>query len=320
VLAGHDVIDPAVRQADRGMWAVKWSCGGLLATALLQAVVAVVSGSVALLADTIHNLADAATAIPLAAAFAVGRRAPSRRFPYGLGRVEDLAGVLIVATIATTAALAGYQSLLRLFRPPPVEHLGAVAGASLIGFVGNEAVALLRITVGREIGSAALVADGYHARVDGFTSLAVLAGAIGVWLGHPLADPVAALLITAIVLRLVWESAGAVLTRLLDGVDPGVLDDAERAGREVPGVRDVAEVRARWTGHRLVIELNIAVDPDATVTEGHRLAKEVRHRILHRLPRVTGVMVHVDPATESGERFHHVEGHAHDGLPVHAHR
>ena len=190
----------------------------------------------------------------------------------------------------------------------------------MVGFLGNEAAALIRIKVGREIGSAALVADGYHARADGLTSLAVLVGAIGVWLGYSLADPMVGLLITVAILHLVWQSARAVFTRILDGVDPEVLDAVEQAARHVPGVHNVAEVRARWIGHRLTLELNVAVNPDLTVTEGHAVAKEVRHQVLHHVPHVSGVTVHVDPATESGEAFHHIDSHAHDGLPVHRHR
>ena len=302
------------------MWALKWSFVGLLATALFQLAVVVISGSVALLADTIHNFADAATAIPLAIAFAFARLKPSRRFPYGYGRLEDLAGVLIVVTILTSALIAGYESLVRLLRPHPVGYLWAVAVASVIGFFGNEAVAIFRIRVGREIGSAALVADGYHARADGLTSLAVLVGAIGVWLGYSLADPIVGLLITVAILHLTWQSAGAVFARMLDGVDPEVLEAAEHAARHVPGVHDVAEVRARWIGHRLTLELNIAVNPDATVTEGHGVAKEVRHQVLHHVSHVSAVTVHVDPATESGEAFHHIGSHAHDGLAPHSHR
>src|SRR5262249_9929666 len=285
----------------RGMWALKWSFIGLLATALLQLVVVIISGSVALFADTLHNFADAATAIPLAIAFALARLNPSRRFPYGYGRVEDLAGVVIVVTILTTALISGYESILRLFHPPPVGHLWAGAVGSLVGFLGNEVVALFRIKVGHEIGSAALVADGYHARADGLTSLAVLIGVGGVWLGYPVADPVVGLLITLAVLRLVWQSAHAVFTRMLDGVEPGVLEAAEHAARHAPGVRDVAEVRARWIGHRLTLELNVAVSPAVTVTDGHQVAKEVRHQVLHHVPHVSQVTVHVDPATESGE-------------------
>lgn len=315
----HGVVDPGVAATERGMWALKWSFVGLLVTALVQLAVVAISGSVALLADTIHNFADAATAIPLAIAFAFARLKPSRRFSYGYGRAEDAAGVLIVLTILVTAILAGYQSVRRLLHPEPIEYLWAVAGASVLGFLGNEAVAFVRIKVGREIGSAALVADGYHARADGLTSLAVLGSAAGVWLGYPLADPVSGALITLAILGLVWRSARAVFTRLLDGVEPGVLETVERVVQHVAGVRAVAEVRARWIGHGLRLELNVAVDPALSVTEGHSVAKEVRHQILHHLPHVSGVTVHVDPATEIGEGFHRIKAHAHDGLAVHVH-
>jgi divalent metal cation (Fe/Co/Zn/Cd) transporter len=110
------------------------------------------------------------------------------------------------------------------------------------------------------------------------------------------------------------------LARILDGVEPEVLEASEHTARQVPGVREVAEVRARWIGHRLHLELNVAVDPALSVAEGHGIAKEVRHQILHQVPHVSKVMVHVDPATEVGETFHHVEAHAHDGLPIHSHR
>jgi cation diffusion facilitator family transporter len=315
----HGIVDPAIVSTDRGLWVLKWSFLGLLTTALLQLAVVVVSGSIALLADTIHNFADAATAIPLAIAFVFARLKPTRRFPYGYGRVEDLAGVLIVGTISATALITGYESALRLFRPEPVAHLWAVAGAAVLGFLGNEAVAEFRIKVGHAIGSAALVADGYHARADGLTSLAVLIGAAGVWLGYPVADPLTGLVITVGILRLAWQSASAVFTRMLDGADTEIVDAAEHAARHVVGVDDVAEVRARWIGHRVTLELNVAVNPALTVAEGHEVAKEVRHQVLHHVPHVSRVTVHVDPSTESGETFHHIESHAHDGLPIHAH-
>jgi len=316
----HGLVDPVITTTARGIWAVKWSFVGLLATALLQAVAVALSGSVALLADTLHNVGDALTALPLWVAFVFARLRPSPRFPHGYGRMEDLAGAVIVLTILASAVVAGYESVVRLLRPEPVAYLAAVAAASVIGFVGNEAVARLRIRVGREIGSAALVADGAHARADGLTSLAVAAGAAGVWLGYPVADPIVGIVITLVILHLVWASARAVFTRMLDGVEPGVLEAAADTARHVEGVRDVGEVRARWSGHWLHLELNVAVDADLSVAEGHRIAKEVRHRILHGLPHVSGVTVHVDPATEVGERFHGVEAHAHDGLPPHSHR
>ena len=315
----HAFIDPTMVSTDRGVWALKWSFVGLLATALIQLVVVGMSGSVSLLADTIHNFADAATAIPLWIAFAFSRLKPSRRFPHGYGRVEDLAGIAIVLTILFSALVAGYQSVLRLLHPRPVSHLAAVVIAAVLGFAGNEAVALFRIKVGRDIGSAALVADGYHARADGLTSLAVLGGAVGVWFGYPMADALIGVLITLVILVLVWQSTRTVLSRMLDGVEPEILEAAEHAARHAPGVRDVAEVRARWVGHRLSMELSIAVDPALSVTGGHEIAKEVRHQILHHLPHVSSVTVHVDPTTEPGEEFHRVEAHAHDGLPVHSH-
>jgi len=225
----HGTIDPAMLTTQRGIWAVKWSLIGLTATALSQVVIVLFSGSVALLADTIHNFGDATTAIPLWIAFAMARRKPSPRFTYGYGRVEDVAGVIIVLTILFSAVVAGYQSLDRLIHPQPVQHLWAVVAASIFGFAGNEAVAVFRIRVGKEINSAALVADGHHARVDGFTSLGVLLGAVGVWLGYPSADPIVGLLITIAILRIVWESGKAVLTRLLDGVDPEVIDEIRHA-------------------------------------------------------------------------------------------
>ena len=174
------------REGLRALWI---SLAILAATAVAQALVVAWSGSVALLGDTVHNLADAVTALPLGIAFVLGRRAPTRRYTYGYGRAEDLAGVVIVLAITASALLAGFAAVRRLAEPQPVEHLWAVATAGVLGFLGNEVVARYRIRTGRRIGSAALVADGLHARTDGFTSLAVVLGAAGVAAGWPLADP-----------------------------------------------------------------------------------------------------------------------------------
>jgi cation diffusion facilitator family transporter len=313
------VTNLAADSTGRGVWAVKWSLFALLGTALVQAIIVALSGSRALLADTVHNFADAATALPLWVAFGCSRLKPSPRFAYGYGRVEDLAGLTIMLTILASAVVVGYQSVLQLLSPQPLEYLWAVAVGSVVGFLGNEAVARFQIKVGREIKSAALVANGLHARADGLTSLTVLVGAAGVWLGYPLADPLIGLLITLVILRLVWQSARAVLTRMLDGVEPGVLEAVEAAARQAAGVSEVAGVRARWVGHRIHLELNIAVNPALSVSEGHGIAKEVRHQVLHELAHVSRVTVHIDPSTEAGERFHLMEAHAHDGLPTHSH-
>lgn len=316
----HGVVDPTIITTQRGIWAVKWSFVGLCATAGLQAVVVLLSGSVALLADTIHNIGDAATAIPLWIAFTLARFRPSQRFTYGYGRVEDLAGLLIVVIILISALVAGSQSIHRLLHPQPIEHIWIVACAAFIGFAGNEIVALFRIRIGREINSAALIADGYHARVDGLTSLGVLIGAIGVWLGYPKADPVAGLLITIVIFRIVWQSGKSVLTRLLDGVDPEVIEEIKHALKHTDGVHHVSEVRVRWLGHRLHAEANVSVSEGLSVAEGHEIAKEVRHSLMHHLSYLSNVTIHVDPTTASGEEHHSINEHAHDDLPNHSHK
>ncbi|MEA2985116.1 MAG: hypothetical protein QOD94_1370 [Alphaproteobacteria bacterium] len=315
----HGVVDPSITTTERGIWALKWSFVSLMITALLQVVVVAFTGSVALLADTIHNFADAATAIPLAIAFWFARKPPSLRFGFGYGRVEDLAGVTIVFVILGSAIIAGYQSVGRLMHPVEISHLWAVAAASIVGFIGNEAVAIFRIRIGREINSAALIADGQHARTDGWTSLAVLAGAVGVWLGYPLADPIIGLLITIAIFGIVIQSGKAIFTRMLDGVDPAVIGEIRRVAEHVPEIREVTEVRARWLGHRLHAELNIAVDPQMTVEQAHTVATEVRHRLLHKLDYLSLVVIHVDPVDRSGEAHHRIDAHEHDGLHLHSH-
>lgn len=281
-----DSIDDAMEASGQGIRAVKVSLVGLGATASLQLAVVLVSGSVALLADTIHNFSDALTAVPLWIAFVLGRRAANRRFTYGYGRAEDLAGLFIIAMIALSAVLAGYMSIERLIHPQPPTNLGWVFAAGIIGFAGNELVAIYRIRVGRRIGSAALVADGVHARTDGFTSLAVVVGVIGVWLGFPLADPIVGLVITVAILVLLWGTARDIGRRLLDAVDPGLVDAAEAALQAVPGVQKVDVVRMRWTGHRLSIAARVTTDTSATVESFQALEHAAEHALRHALPGV----------------------------------
>ena len=300
----HGAMDPVVFTTQRGIWVTKISLVALLATAGMQVLVFLITGSVALLADTIHNLGDAATALPLWLAFVLSRRRPTNRFTYGYGRSEDLAGLVIILAILATGIIAGYESVTRLNDPPEVDFLWAVAIAAGIGFLGNEGVALLRIRVGREISSAALVADGYHARVDGLTSLAVLFGTLGIWLGYPIADPIVGLVITLAILQIVVQSGRSVLARLLDGVEPGVIDEVRNGTAKTPGVQEVTEVRVRWLGHRLLAEVNIAVSPELSVAQGHDIAQEVHHQLLHNLRYLSNVTIHVDPVGESGEEHH----------------
>jgi cation diffusion facilitator family transporter len=301
-----DKLDSALESSARGMRALWVSLAVLGVTALAQAVVVVVSGSVALLGDTVHNAADALTAVPLAIAFVLGRRAATRRFTYGYGRAEDLAGIAIVLTIAASAAFAGWTAVDRLLDPRPVEHVPAVAVAALVGFAGNEWVARYRIRVGRAIGSAALVADGLHARTDGFTSLAVLLGAGGSALGWQLADPVVGLAITAAILLVLRDAAREVFRRVMDAVDPALVDRAERALEGVAGVRGVGELRLRWIGHRLRAEVAVVVSGDVSVREAHRIAVDAEHALLHAVPRLTAALVHADPEPLPGETDPHL--------------
>ncbi|MFF6824884.1 cation diffusion facilitator family transporter [Streptomyces longwoodensis] len=301
-----DKVDPALESSARGMRALWVSLAVLGVTALAQAAVVAVSGSVALLGDTVHNAADALTAVPLGIAFVLGRRAATRRFTYGYGRAEDLAGIVIVLTIAASALFAGWTAVERLLDPRPVAHVGAVAVAALVGFAGNEWVARHRIRVGREIGSAALVADGLHARTDGFTSLAVLVGAGGSALGWQLADPLVGLAITAAIALVLWDAAREVFRRVMDAVDPALTERAEQALREVPGVREVAELRLRWIGHRLRAEVAVVVDGEVTVRQAHAVAVDAEHALLHAVPRLTAALVHADPAPVPGEGDPHL--------------
>ncbi|WP_328409098.1 cation diffusion facilitator family transporter [Nocardia sp. NBC_00403] len=291
-----DSVDDALEASAVGIRAVKISLGVLGATALVQVLIVAMSGSVALAADTVHNFSDALTAVPLWIAFALGRRAATSRYTYGFGRAEDLAGLFVVAMIALSALIAGYEAVRRLLDPVPIEHLGWVAAAGVIGFLGNETVALYRIRVGRRIGSAALVADGLHARTDGFTSLAVLFGVAGMALGFPLADPVVGLLITVAILAVLRTAARDVFRRLMDGVEPNLVATAEQALVAEPGVLGVRSLRMRWIGHRLHADVELDVAASTSLADAHRVAHGAEHTLTHAVPKLDTALVHAYPA------------------------
>jgi len=302
-------MDDALTGDRRGIRAVKISLVGLGITAVLQLGIVLLTGSVALLADTIHNFSDALTAIPLWIAFAIGSRAATRRFTFGYRRAEDLAGLFVLLMIAGSALLAGYESITRLINPVGITNIPIVIAAGFIGFAGNEAVALYRIRVGRSIGSAALVADGYHARTDGLTSLAVVVGAVGVWLGFPAADPLVGLLITVAILFVLRQATGQMVGRLMDAVEPELVDKVEAAARGVTDVQDVSKVRVRWVGHALEASFAITVDCDMTVSQGHHVAEEVRHRLLHDVGKLDTAVIHVNPCGHDGSDPHAALAH-----------
>lgn len=288
----HGVVDATIATTARGILAIKWSFVILVATAALQALIVVVSGSVALLADMVHNVGDAATAIPLWIAFWLARRKPTATFSYGFGRVEDLAGVTVVLVVLASAVFAGVETFARFVNPQPIVWPGAVAGAGVVGILGNTLVAELRLRVGRGIGSAALVADGYHARIDSLTSLAVVVGAAGVFLGYPAADPAVGLLITIMIFAIVWQSGRTVFTRLLDGVDPGIAEELRHVALEhVPGIRGIDNIQTRWVGHRLHAEADIVVDASVPLREGMAVADLLRRTAVEHMPALASLRV-----------------------------
>jgi cation diffusion facilitator family transporter len=291
-----DRVDPAMASSRAGLRALWISLAVLGVTAAVQGVVAAASGSVALLSDTLHNVADALTAVPVGIAFLLGRRPATRRFTYGFGRAEDVAGIAVVLVVLASAVFAGYASLRRLAEPADVRLLGAVAAAGLVGAVGNEIAAQVRIRTGRRIGSAALVADGLHARSDALTSAAVLLSAGGAALGWRWADPLVGLAITVAIASVTWSAARQVLAQLMDAVDPALVERATDALHTVEGVLAVDEVRMRWIGHDLRAEVDLAVPGGVTVEVAHRIAHAAEHELTHAVPRLTAATVHAHPA------------------------
>ncbi|MFI1992103.1 cation diffusion facilitator family transporter [Actinoplanes sp. NPDC020271] len=303
----HDTaakVDAALESSRAGMRALWISLAVLTATAAAQATVVVFAGSVALLGDTLHNVADALTAVPLGIAFWLGRRAATRAYTYGFGRAEDLAGIVIVLVVAASAAASASVAVQRLLEPRPMTHLPWVAAAGIIGFAGNELVARYRIAVGRRIGSAALVADGLHARTDGFASLAVVLAAGGAALGWRWSDPVIGLIITAAIIVVLKDAAREVYRRLMDRVEPALVDHAERELRLIPGVRDIAGLRMRWVGHHLHAEAAVVVDAGLSLMAAHEIAADAEHQLTHHVPRLTEAVVHAAPDTHPAD--HHL--------------
>jgi cation diffusion facilitator family transporter len=314
----HDAtesVDQALTSSDSGMRCLVVSLALLAATAAIQMVIVIFSGSVALLGDTIHNFADALTAVPLGVAFWLQRKPPTRRYTYGYGRAEDLAGAFIVAVIAGSSALAAWEAVDRLVHPAGVRGVGWVIAAGLVGFAGNELVALYRVRVGRRIGSAALVADGRHARADGVTSLAVVAGAIGVAAGWRQADPIAGLLITVAVLAILKNAARDIYRRLMDSVDPALIDQVERVLSGVDGVQRAKSVRIRWIGHVLHAEAMVVSDRDLTLGAAHAISEEAHHRLLHQVPRLGEALIHSDPSGQGADEPHALTAHHFAGHP-----
>ncbi|MCC2593531.1 cation diffusion facilitator family transporter [Tessaracoccus sp. OS52] len=286
-----EAIQTAEQASAVGIRAAWISLAGMGATALLQIVIVALSGSIALLADTVHNLGHLATTIPLIIAFRLGRRAPTRRFPYGFKRAEDLVGLFIGLVVAISAAIIIWESVRAISNPRDLTNLGWVLAAAIIGAAGNELVARYRIRAGRRIGSAALVAEGQHARTDALTSLAVIIGVVGAWVGLPQLDPIVGLVIAAVILAVLYNSMRTVIHRLMDGVEPGTLDLIEAQAARVDGVLSVRRARARWLGHRMEADVEVEVEPGFDV-DGDAVAHRVREHLLREVPHLDNATVH----------------------------
>lgn len=281
----------------------------MLLVSLIQFLIAFAGGSAGLFADAIHNLADVLTTVALWIAFVISRRAADGRYTYGYHRAEDLAGVFIVLVIMASAIAGASESLLKLAsRSVPTQIPWSMLAAA-IGCIGNEVLAQYKISVGRRINSIPLVADGQHSRIDGLTSLAALAGLLGVSLGFPLADPIAGLLITLVIISVAYSTARSVFARLLDAVDPHIVPAITTTANAVEGVETTTDVRARWVGHMLHIVMTIEVDAQLTLREAHTIAEEVRHRLFHEIRGVSAVSIHTDPASSDGEDYHQAMAH-----------
>lgn len=278
---------------------------GMMAVAAAQVFIVWISGSVGLLADTVHSLGHAVTTIPLIIAFRIGARAATKRYPYGFRRLEDLVGILICLVIFATAIIIIWESVDALINPRELTNLWWVFAAGLVGFAGNEIVAIYRIRGGKRIGSAALIAEGQHARVDGFTSLAVSVGITFAWFGMPQGDAIVGLFIALVILGVMFSSLRAVVRRLMDGVEPGTVEQIKTVVSAVDGVENVGLTRARWSGHRISAETIIEVSHELSVGESQQIVASVQHALASEVRHLEDTLVQVQPVSTTAERHPH---------------
>lgn len=292
----HEHLDNnAVLDNQLGIRTVWLALGILGITALIQIGIVGLSGSVALLGDTAHNIGDTLNSIPLLAAFYLARRAATRRYTYGFGRAEDIAGIFILLSIVVSAGVVLWESVQKLIQPQPMQNIPWVALAAVVGFVGNEGVALLQIRVGRKIGSEAMITDGLHARTDGLTSLAVLVAAGGAALGLPIIDPIIGLVIGVVIMFIAKDATARIWYRLMDAVDPAIVHQMEHFAGEVAGVEQVVSLRAHWVGHDLYGVMTIVVDENRSVMESHQIVEGVRAGMKRAIPHLREVSIQVHP-------------------------
>src|SRR5579884_3116407 len=305
----HGSVDADLYGNQAGLRAVQISTAGMFVVAAIQFAIAGIGGSAGLFADALHNLGDVFTTVALWIAFVISNRAANQRYTYGYYRSEDLSGIFIVLVIIASAVAGAVESILKLTNGTPVSQIYLSMAAALVGVAGNELLAQYKISVGKRINSVPLVADGQHSRIDGLTSLAAFIGLIGVRFGLRIADPIAGLVITVVILTVVYSTALSVIRRLLDAVDPHVVPTIFEVASAVPGVEEVNDIRARWVGHTLHVAMNIEVDAQLTLMKAHDIAEEVRHRLFHRITGISEAIIHTDPHSHGGDDPHQKMAH-----------
>ncbi len=268
------------RQANR---AVAVSAVGLALTGLLELAIAVVSGSVALLGDALHNLSDVSTSALVFVGFRASRKVPTERYPYGYERAEDLAGLGVALVIWGSAVVAGFESVTKLLRHGGTGHVGWGIAAAAVGIAGNQLVARYKLAVGRRIRSATMVADAKHSRLDALSSAGAMLGLIGVALGWGWADAVAGMVVTGFICHVGWEVTADIAHRLLDGVDPEIITTAEAVAATIPGVTH-AHARARWTGRTLRVEVEGFLHPDTPLAAADQIGRSVAAALVPEIP------------------------------------
>jgi cation diffusion facilitator family transporter len=269
--------------------AIGVSALGLGLTGLVELAFALLSGSVGLLGDSLHNLSDVSTSLAVFVGFKVSKRPATPSNPYGFERAEDIAGLGVALAIWASAAFAAIVSVHKLTEHGHTSHVGFGIAAAAVGIVGNQVVARYKKRVGVRIRSATLIADARHSWLDALSSAGALLGLVGVVSGYAWADGVAGLVVTAFIVHVGWEVTSDVLEHLLDGVDPGVLTTAEQAALLVPEV-DHVHVRARWMGRTLLIDIEGFVPATTTVKSAEALGRQVEGEVLAAIPECRAVL------------------------------
>jgi len=275
--------------------ALKLGVAGLGLTTVVQTVLLLLSGSIALLGDTLHNGVDVAGTAVVWVAFVLSRRSPSDRFGYGYHRFEDLAGLVVVLLIAGSAALVIFESIRAFGDSVEFSRPGLVLIAGGVGFLGNEAVAQYKLRTGRKIGSAALVADGQHSRADGLTSLGVIAAAIGLMLGWQWLDAMVGLGIGVMIAWAAVQSGRDVFLRLLDYGDPELLHQLGHAAESVEGFDHISDLRVRHLGRTVHVVAHVCMPAEYSLSQAHDVAEDLRHAWLRMVPADSLVDIHADP-------------------------